>query len=71
MWRSKRKSPVIVPDDTGQAKAIRAEAERELVELAEQAGEVESVARKLERLRRQDNFGTDLSITFRPRGGYS
>lgn len=69
MWRLKQKRPVVVPDDTGEAKVIRAEAEAELVELAAQADEVESMVRKLERRRRQNHFGRDISITFRPKGG--
>lgn len=71
MWRGKRKLPVIVPDDTGEAKVIRAEARRELEVLEAQAGEVESMVRKLERRRQQNHFGRDISITFRPKGGHA
>ena len=61
---------MVVPDDTGQARAIRAEAQRELAELRAQQDEVESIARRLERRRKQNHFGRDLSVTFRPKGGH-
>ncbi|MBK0420145.1 hypothetical protein JD276_13995 [Leucobacter sp. CSA1] len=57
-----------VPDDTGEAQVIRQEAQNEMYELNLQAGEVDSIMRKLVRRREQNHFGRDLSVTFRPRG---
>lgn len=68
MWP--RKKLVSVPDDTGEAREYRAEAERELAVLQAQAFEVESLTRKLQRRRLQNHFGRDISVTFRPRGGH-
>lgn len=66
MWRRKRK-PVEVPDDTGEAQAIRLETETELHYLKLQSPEVESIRRRLARRREQNHFGEELSVTFRPR----
>lgn len=67
MWGRKRRY-VEVPDDTGQSKAIREQAEVELYELKLQSPEVESMRRRLVRRREQNHFGEELSVTFRPRG---
>lgn len=74
MWGRKRRAAQerqrrIAAADTGQAQAIRREAEQELVELQAQQVEVESLARKLNRRRVQNHFGEQLTLTFNPRGG--
>lgn len=60
-----------VPDDTGEAKVIRQEAQREMAELQRQAAFVERVTRALVERRKQNHFGEDIEITFRPRRGHA
>lgn len=60
-----------VPDDTGEAKVIRQEAQREMAELQRQAAFVERVTQALIERRKQNHFGEDIEITFRPRRGHA
>lgn len=76
MWDRKRRAALEVQrrdvaTDTGQAQAIRAEAVQEKREVAQQAYEVESIARRLNRRRAQNHFGTDIQMTFTPRGRHT
>lgn len=70
MWGRKRK-PVTVPDDTGEAQVIRQESQWEMQQLREQSEDVASVARKLKRRRELNHFGEELTVSFRPRGGHA
>lgn len=69
MMCGRKRTPVVVPDDTGEAQQIRQQTRAEMVELLGQAPEVESMLRKLARRREVNHFGRDLSVTFNPRGG--
>lgn len=64
----KHKSHVEVPDDTGEAQVIRAQAREEREKLQGQAPIIEAIATRLIRRRYQNYFGEEIQITFRPRG---
>lgn len=69
MWGRKRRP--VVPDDTGEAQIIRAEARDELHELYRQSHEVASISRKLARRRELNHFGEELTVSFQPKGRHA
>ncbi len=66
MWGKKKQEPARpdVVDDIAEARAMREEAEAELIELKRQAPLVRSLTQSLNRRGLRNHFGDSIEITF-------
>lgn len=66
MRRNKRQTSV--PDDTGEALVIRAEANSSLTKIQDQAPYVARLTARLIQRRELNHFGDSIQVTFSPKG---
>lgn len=68
MWLNKHRTPVL--DDIEEARALRDDANTDLITLKRQAPYVARMTARLIARREQNHFGDSIQITFSPRGSH-
>lgn len=68
MWNSKNATST--PNDIGEARAVRAEADTDLIRLQNQAPYVAKLVSRLAKRRALNHFGEQIQITFTAKGTY-